>query len=93
MEFEKVIDIEHGFATVHHLMGGEEIKTAAERVMLVWHDTQILPAEQYRRANFENLVTDIAVCDDPNIYLPMIGGERGIIYHFTSSSPGGVSRT
>lgn len=88
MESQQRIDVQHGFAGVHHLIDGEQLTTEAEHVMLVWHETQILPAEQYRKAHYSDESTDIAICDDPNVYLPMIG-RRGLIYHFTGSGSGG----
>ena len=61
--------------------------TNAGRVILVWHDNQILPAEQYRKANYPNDRVDICVCEDPNDQKAQLG-DKAIIYNF--SSQGGV---
>ena len=55
---------------------------------LVWHDNQILPAEQYRKANYPDKIVDIAICEDPNAQKKQLGN-KAIIYNFVGSSSGG----
>ena len=57
---------------------------------LVWHDNQILPAEQYRKANYPDKIVDIAVCEDPNAQKKKLG-DKATIYHFggVTTSGGG----
>ncbi len=46
--------------------------------MLVWHENQILPAEQYRKAHYTGKTADIAVCQDPNVQKAQLG-DKAII--------------
>jgi hypothetical protein len=53
----------------------------ANKVMLVWGQFQLLPAEQYRKAHYSELKTDIAICEDPNFQREQLG-EHSVIYHW-----------
>ena len=79
---------EHGFNEVFYLGVKDKYKGKADVIILVWHDNQILPAEQYRKAHYSGKVADIAVCEDPNVQKEQIG-ENAIIYHFSGDSSGG----
>lgn len=71
----------YGFNKVYRLNKGDRYEGIADVAMLVWHENQILPAEQYRKANYPDKTVDIAVCEDPNVQKEQLG-ERAIIYHF-----------
>lgn len=71
----------YGFNAVHELGKGDAYGGDADVVMLVWHANQLLPAEQYRKANLADKHVDIAVCEDPNVQKGQLG-DRAIIYHF-----------
>jgi len=71
----------YGFKKVYHLNTGDKYEGNADVIMLVWHENQILPAEQYRKAHYPDKTVDIAVCEDPNVQKDQLG-ERSIIYHF-----------
>ncbi len=73
--------IQHGFREVLRMDTGETYSGNAGRVMLVWHEYQVLPAEQYRKAHYANEITDIIICKDPNVQKKQIG-EKAIIYHY-----------
>lgn len=73
----------YGFNQVSKLGIGDEYSGSADFTILVWNDKQILPAEQYRKANFFGHVVDIAVCTDPNVQNKQLG-DKSIIYHFAS---------
>ncbi|MFH1207854.1 MAG: hypothetical protein V1668_04670 [Patescibacteria group bacterium] len=81
-----------GFNEVHHLTKGDKYEGNADVVLLVWHDNQVLPAEQYRKANYPDKVVDVAVCQNPNVQKEQLG-DKAIIYDFGSSqsSGGGVN--
>ena len=72
------------FNEVHHLDVDDEYEGSADVVMLVWNDNQIIPAEQYCKAHYQDKAVDIAVCKDPNIQKEQIGDDA-IIYDFGSS--------
>jgi len=57
----------HGFRKVYHFNKNDEYMGNADFVLLVWHDNQILTAEQYRKANYPYKIVDIAVCQNPNV--------------------------
>lgn len=78
----------HGFNEVLHLNKGRDYKGKADVVILVWNDNQIVPAEQYRKAQYPNKVVDIAVCEDPNDQKKQLK-EKAIIYNFSPSGGGG----
>jgi hypothetical protein len=84
---------EHGFANVLHLARGEKYLGDAEHVILVWNEGQILPAEQYRKAWFNDKKVDICVCVDPNIQKEQIGKDKATIYNFSSQSSGGADKS
>lgn len=71
----------HGFNQVHHYDENDQADNSADMVMLVWHENQILPAEQYRKAHWPDKTVDIAICQDPNIQKAQLG-EKAIIYNF-----------
>lgn len=71
----------YGFNKVYHLGKNDIYEGNADFIMLVWHDNQILPAEQYRKVHYPDLTVDIAVCNDPNEQKSQIGA-KAIIYHF-----------
>jgi len=71
----------YGFNKVYRLSKGDRYEGSADVAMLVWHENQILPAEQYRKANYPDKKVDIAICEDPNVQKEQLG-ERAIIYHF-----------
>ncbi len=71
----------YGFNKVYYLKTNQKYEGDADVVMLVWHENQILPAEQYRKANYPNKRVDIAVCEDPNVQKAQLG-DKTIIYHF-----------
>lgn len=71
----------YGFNQVHHLSSTDGYDGRADVVMLVWHENQLLPAEQYRKANYPDRVVDIAVCEDPNVQKAQLG-DKAIIYNF-----------
>ncbi len=71
----------YGFNKAYKLKSGENYEGSADVVMLVWHENQILPAEQYRKAKFPDKTADIAVCQDPNVQKVKLG-ERAVIYKF-----------
>jgi hypothetical protein len=79
---------EHGFKRVLHLSEKQKYRGRADIVMLVWHDTQIVPAECYRKAQFPKKKVDIAICENPNTQKEHLG-DRGLIYHFSGNSSGG----
>lgn len=72
-----------GFNHVFQLQGDTPYTGSADRVMLVWHPTQNVPAEQYRKAHFSGNSVDLVVCEDPNGQLAQLGKERALIYHFS----------
>ncbi len=71
----------YGFNKVYHLAKNDIYDGSADFVMLVWHENQILPAEQYRKAHYPGQTVDIAVCQDPNEQKSQLG-LKAIIYHF-----------
>lgn len=71
----------YGFNQVHHLSKDDQYEEQAAAVMLVWHENQILPAEQYRKAHWPNDAVDIAICQDPNVHKAQLG-DRAVIYNF-----------
>lgn len=73
---------EHGFIEVLNLSVGQPYEGDAEMVMLVWNEFQIVPAEQYRKAHYEGMKTDIAICENPNSQKEQLG-DKGLIYHFS----------
>ena len=79
------------FNEVHHLDVDDEYEGSAAVVMLVWNDNQIIPAEQYCKAHYQDKVVDIAVCEDPNIQKEQIGDDA-IVYDFGSSQSSGGNR-
>ena len=79
---------QYGFNKVHHLDTNAEYAGNADFIILVWSDNQILPAEQYRKANHPDKVVDIAVCQDPNIQKGQLG-DKAVIYNFSSQGGGG----
>jgi hypothetical protein len=81
---------QYGFNAVHHLDKDTDYEGNASFVILVWNDNQILPAEQYRKANYQGQVVDIVVCEDPNVKKAKLG-DKALIYNFggASSSGGG----
>lgn len=79
-----------GFNEVYHLGTDDKYEGAADVVLLVWNDNQILPAEQYRKANYPDKVVDIAVCKNPNVQKEQLG-DNAIIYNFGGSSSGGAA--
>ena len=83
----------YGFNEVYHFENKDQYDGQAEMVMLLWHDNQLLPAEQYRKAHYDGRTTDAAICEDPNIQKEQLG-DKGIIYHFSGnqSSGGGGNR-
>ncbi len=92
MEEKSTIDTKQkcfGFNKIYRLGLNDQYQGDADRVMLVWHEAQILPAEQYRKAHFKNISVDIAVCQDPNIQRDQLGKEKSLIYHYNRDSSGG----
>lgn len=73
---------DHGFNEVLQLAEGQPYAGSAEKVMLVWNEFQIVPAEQYRKAHFEEMKVDIAICENPNSQKEQLG-DAGLIYHFS----------
>jgi hypothetical protein len=71
----------YGFREVLRCNKSERCESDAHMVMLVWHENQTLPAEQYRKAHWPDEVVDIVVCEDPNVQKAQLG-DRGLIYHF-----------
>lgn len=71
----------YGFNKVCRLDTGDRYQGHADCIMLVWHENQILPAEQYRRAHYPNKTVDMAICEDPNVQKEQLGA-RALIYHF-----------
>ena len=71
----------YGFNEVYHLNTDNRYEGNADFVILVWHENQILPAEQYRKANYPDKIVDIAVCQDPNAQKTQLG-DKSIIYNF-----------
>ena len=72
---------DHGFNQVLRLSKTDRYEGNATAVMLVWHENQVLPAEQYRKAHWPNDPVDIAICEDPNVQKEQLG-ERAVVYHF-----------
>lgn len=70
-----------GFHAVYRLNTNEKYAGEADVVILVWHENQILPAEQYRKTHYPDKMVDIAVCEDPNVQKAQLG-DKTIIYHF-----------
>ena len=66
---------------IYHLGNKDLYDGSADFIMLVWHENQILPAEQYRKTNYPGQTVDIAVCHDPNEQKSQLGA-KAIIYHF-----------
>jgi len=81
----------NGFENVYHLAIADEYIGTADHVLLVWHDNQLVPAEQYRKAHFDDETTDAVVCENPNIQKAQIG-DKAIIYHFNGNGSGGMGR-
>lgn len=79
---------QYGFNAIHRLQKDSIYEGSADFVMLVWHENQIFPAEQYRKAYYEGKVVDIGVCEDPNIQKNKLG-DRALIYTFGGASSGG----
>jgi hypothetical protein len=71
----------YGFNKVYQLGKNVIYDGNADFIMLVWHESQILPAEQYRKAHYPGQTVDIAVCHDPNEQKSQLGA-KAIIYHF-----------
>ena len=71
----------YGFNKVYHLGKNDIYDGSADVILLVWHENQILPAEQYRKAHYPGQTVDIAVCQDPNAQKSQLGA-KAIIYHF-----------
>lgn len=92
MEKQSTIDKrleQSGFNSLYRLGLNNQYQGDADRVILVWHENQILPAEQYRKAHFKNIRVDIAICQDPNIQRDQLGKEKSLIYHYNGGSSGG----
>jgi len=79
----EVLKFNHGFLSVFHLANNERYNGSADFVLLVWNDDQIIPAEQYRKANFPYISVDIAVCQNPTTHKKQLGNKASI-YHFSS---------
>ncbi|MDR0956142.1 MAG: hypothetical protein LBM73_03385 [Candidatus Nomurabacteria bacterium] len=84
----------NGFNEIYNLSNDDPYQGNADHVILVWNGYQLIPAEGYRKANFPDETTDLAICEDPRIQREQIG-DRAIIYNFGSgqqSSGGGGGR-
>lgn len=51
-------------------------------ILLVWHNSQRVPATVYGKAHYGLGHFNIEVCADPNERLKELGGSRATIYHF-----------
>lgn len=74
--------VKHGFNNILSLSGNTPYSGDAEQVMLIWHASQVTPAECYRQAHFSGKKVDLGVCEDPNIQLKQLGPDKALIYHF-----------
>ena len=73
---------EHRFNQEWHLSNDQTYSGDADKIMLVWNEYQITPAEQYRKAHFDGIKVDIAICEDPNVQKQQLG-DKALIYHFS----------
>jgi hypothetical protein len=71
----------YGFNKVYRLNNNQQYNGNAENIILVWNENQIVPAEQYRKANYPDATVDIVICENPNIQKEQLG-DKAIIYHF-----------
>ncbi len=56
---------------------------SGRQIILVWHESQRVPATAYGEANLSKQGYSIEVCKDPNVRLRELGEERAFIYHFS----------
>lgn len=52
------------------------------KMILVWHENQIVPATVYGNARFGENNFSIKVCEDPNKELEILGKSNALIYHY-----------
>src|SRR5258706_15847643 len=79
---EKNIE-KYGFNEVFYLPGNAPYPGIADIVVLVPSVDWISRAETYRQNNYNGLVVDIAICEDPNTLKDRMGDKAEIIGFFS----------
>jgi hypothetical protein len=72
----------HGFQNILKLNNTEKYEGKAAFVILVWHEYQLIPAEEYRKYHHSHHTVDLVVCEDPNFQKAVLK-DKSIIYHFS----------